>query len=121
MKTLAVLLLLCTPAVAQEDNGWHFLSQSYGGTISLVKGLTKQECEFMKNRALGRPATDEEKAAAKLLSDRRNEVYKKWRLEHPECENSMGATFSLACVRPFTETYLSTTSSGDIRTAECFR
>jgi hypothetical protein len=40
---------------------WHLLTKSYGGTISLLKNLTKDECEFAKARALHLPATQAEK------------------------------------------------------------
>jgi hypothetical protein len=42
------LSLLATGAWADEDRSWHLLTKSQGGTVSLVKGLTKDECEKMK-------------------------------------------------------------------------
>jgi len=35
-----------------EDRSWHLLTQSYGGTISLLKDLTKHECEVARDLAL---------------------------------------------------------------------
>jgi hypothetical protein len=31
---------------------WHLLTQSYGGTVSLIKDLTKHECEFARDAAI---------------------------------------------------------------------
>ena len=35
-----------------EDRSWHLLTQSEGGTVSLLKDLTKHECEFARDRVL---------------------------------------------------------------------
>ena len=50
----------CNLALA-PDRSWHLLTQSYGGTVSLIRDLTKHECEFARARALHLPATDAEK------------------------------------------------------------
>jgi hypothetical protein len=62
-----VLALMSTMAAVADppDHSWHVLCITNGGTISLLKGLTKHEAEFTHDRALGLPATAEEKAAAK--------------------------------------------------------
>lgn len=44
------------------DN-WHLLTQTEGGQMQLTKNLSQHECEFMRARALGEPATDAEKMA----------------------------------------------------------
>lgn len=31
----------------KPDANWHLLTQSYGGTVSLLKGLTKPECDHV--------------------------------------------------------------------------
>jgi hypothetical protein len=36
---------------------WHLLTQSYGGTVSLLKDLDQHECEFARGRALGNVPT----------------------------------------------------------------
>lgn len=69
-----VLLLVSASGASAQDRtvlasevapvaNWHLFTQSYGGTVSLLHGLTKHACEFAMNRVLGRPATDDEKAA----------------------------------------------------------
>lgn len=65
---LAVLAMV-SPAWGQEDRSWHLLTQSEGGSVSLLKDLTKHECEFARHRALRQPATDQEVATEKKRSD----------------------------------------------------
>jgi hypothetical protein len=62
----------CVPTVpapgtipAVGDRSWHLLTQTYGGTITLLRDLTKHECEFAMHRAKGEPATEEEIIAAR--------------------------------------------------------
>lgn len=50
--------------VSELERNWHLLTISYGGTVSLVKDITKHECEFAMHRVKGEPATEEEVAAA---------------------------------------------------------
>lgn len=62
MRLIVVVTAMATlieTAIAQ-DTSWHLLSTSYGGTVSLVKNLTRSECDFMRARLLGMPATVEE-------------------------------------------------------------
>jgi hypothetical protein len=40
------------PPHAEPDSSWHLLTISNGGTVSLIKGLTKKECDEAANRAL---------------------------------------------------------------------
>ena len=42
--TLAALLIGAAQAKADEAN-WHLLTQSHGGTVSLIHGLTKLQCD----------------------------------------------------------------------------
>lgn len=58
----ACMTPICAPAV--PDRSWHFFSQSSQGVINLLHDMTKDECEFVLNRALNRPATKEEKEQA---------------------------------------------------------
>lgn len=51
-------------ASSPEDRSWHLMSVTYGGTVTLLKGLTHHEAEFMRDRLLGLPATAKEKAKA---------------------------------------------------------
>jgi hypothetical protein len=75
---LAVALLVATtpaladtcctePVTATEatSGDLHLLIVKSDGTLQLWRGLSDYECEFMKARSLGLPATDEEKAEAK--------------------------------------------------------
>lgn len=110
-------------AIPAELPNWHFLSQSYGGTISLVKGLTKSECEFMENRAKGRPATSDEKAAQVQVDAKRELHFKQetadYETKHPGCKY---AEFKQGC--PIEGWVVGTTTlygPGDIKTAECFQ
>ena len=54
MKTTIMILVLAltTPVLADEAN-WHLVTKSYGGTVSLIKGLTKKECEEMRHHIGG--------------------------------------------------------------------
>lgn len=47
---------------------WTLYTQTYGGRIGVVHGLTKDLCEIRRKQALGEPATAEEKAAAKMFA-----------------------------------------------------
>lgn len=39
----------CTnPCPPDATRSWHLLTQSYGGTVSLLKDLTKHECETLE-------------------------------------------------------------------------
>lgn len=33
----------------QEPTNWHLMTKSRGGTVSLIKGITKKECEIMRH------------------------------------------------------------------------
>lgn len=52
-----------------EDRSWHLMSVTYGGTVTLLKGLTHHEAEFMYDRLMGLPAAATEKEAAKEKAD----------------------------------------------------
>lgn len=39
--------------VVYEPANWHLLTQSYGGTVSLLHGLTKRVCEETRSRMTG--------------------------------------------------------------------
>lgn len=36
------------PSLPMPDRSWRLLTQSYGGTVSLLKDLTKHECETLE-------------------------------------------------------------------------
>jgi hypothetical protein len=110
MKTIVVMLLTITTATAQEDRSWHFLSQTYGGTISLLKDLTKHECDFLYARAYHQPTTDEEKEAAELLRQRQ-------KVAKDKCFATPGIVSIECSYSP--QAYMVT--SGDIKSAECFQ
>jgi hypothetical protein len=100
---------------------WHLLTKSRGGTISLLKNLTKDECEFARNRALGYPATEAEKKAKKEAEKKREEAL-------AECESHLkpsNGRGSLPCGNDWIwangwATFGNIASAGDIETAECF-
>lgn len=91
-----------------EQNTWHLLTQTYGGTMQLVKHLSKHECEFMRARALGEPATPaEEKEAAKAQED------------YQKCLKARAPITGIYCIIPAAR--ITGVSAGDIKTAECFK
>lgn len=57
--------------ITAEESNWKLLTVAKSGAVSLIKGLTKNEAEFARCRALGLPATPEEK-------ERADDVYRKW-------------------------------------------
>jgi|SRR6202035_873404 len=118
LKTISLLLAMSLPARA-DDASWHFLSQTYGGTISLIKNLTKTECDFLYDRAMHLPATDDERDAAKRLDKERQEAREKFDKEHPG-KGDIGDLLG-AITRNIEQTQSYMITSGDIKTAECFR
>jgi hypothetical protein len=56
-------LITSVSAFADEDRSWHLLTQSRGGTVSLLRDLTKNECDYARARMLGLPATEAEQEA----------------------------------------------------------
>lgn len=114
------------PAAADQAN-WHIMTMSHGGTVSLVKNLTKHECEFMRARSLGLPATEEEERAEKERSrilyeapcppdHALLETWREWQMNHPAaqgCRLESGGSFGWGGGTPI--------NNGDIKTAECFK
>jgi hypothetical protein len=50
-----------------EDHSWHLLQRQRDGLIrSIERGLTKHECDFMAARAMGLPATEDEREIAAM-------------------------------------------------------
>jgi hypothetical protein len=98
-KTLVAEEVTCGNCPHIPADHWHLLTRSFGGTVSLIKNLTKEECEFARNRSLRLPATEEEK---KSVMDMRRE----WYNNHPEGSSYMGESHLVL--------------NGDIATAECF-
>lgn len=77
-------------SASEEDRSWHLLQKQYDGLIRSVQhGFTKHECEFAKARAMGLPATEEEKAAVKKTIDDTAARYetsrKEWEMKYPGC------------------------------------
>src|ERR1700722_5251242 len=144
---LAVLLLCgaanaqtirqdCTPAnpcTSADDRSWHLLTITEGGTVTLLKELTKHECEFAMHRARGEPATDEEKETARVREEARSkrdgqpcppdnatkDDWLLWQKAHPAAQGcvsqdglgstSWGGSYTFV-IRP-----------GTIKSAECFQ
>ena len=104
----AILVALIVPsvAIADEDHSWHLLTQTYGGTVTLLKDLTKHECEFVRARALGLPATPEEEEA------KRNAALKaEW--EERKAKHPLGLLGAPSSGHLIT--------NNDIKSAECFQ
>ena len=153
--TIAIMtLLLASPAWAvpqcgaPDDNGgsctsdpanWYLLTKSRGGTISLIKGLTEKECGFTESSAMGRPATDNEKEAARLRQEEDARLYaernpkcpgvdgdateqqwKEWRDVH---SNASGCTTSNGSMtwNWSPESFSTSPQPSDIVSAECFQ
>jgi hypothetical protein len=120
----------CEAERAQMGNtSWHFLSQTYGGTFSLIKNLTKKECDFIYNRAKHLPATPDEieaaQRAAVLAKASRERADQEIKLKYPECFKDNGSR-DLTNYKCFGGTLQVDTSgytitSDDIKTAECFQ
>ena len=151
--TIAIMaLLLASPAWAEgitlnyaqecpnaEPSNWHLLTKSHSGTVSLIKGLTEKECRFMENRAMERPATDEEKEverkrqeeAARIYAeqhprcpgvdgDATQQQWKEWRDVHPNVSGCTTNNGSIVWGGTTGYTYSSPQPS-DIVSAECFQ
>lgn len=58
------VVIKASPIGDGVDRSWHLMSVTYGGTVTLLKGLTHHEAEFMYDRLMGLPATEAEKAKA---------------------------------------------------------
>jgi hypothetical protein len=111
---------------SDSDRSWHLLTQSEGGTVSLLKDLTKHECEFAMHRTKGEPATDEEVAAEKKRDDAR------WAEAQDMCANPKkyehtGGSIGAGCDSSGKATGYNyggigrVVQPGDIRSAECFQ
>lgn len=135
VKHIAILttLALTTPALADPAlSTWHLLTQTESGSMQLQKGLTQHECEFMKHRALGQPATDEEIAAEKariaeqmrLADEYRHKKEAECRVKHPDVPGDKNCVLS---VEGDKSAYVYGISGlvhminpSDIKSAECF-
>jgi hypothetical protein len=91
---------VCMVPCPLSDRSWHLLTQTEGGTVSLLKDLTKHECEFAMHRARGEPATEAEIAAAKERGRKRAEA-------NARLSGSSGDGHYIL--------------PGDIKSAECFQ
>jgi hypothetical protein len=108
--------------IVSEDRSWHLLTQTYGGTVSLLKDLTQHECEFAMHRAKGEPATGEERAAEAARIKHIQDDYADWKhrcktgqfsIEFGDCEGNGGGFYS--------SNEMHTIGPGDIKSAECFQ
>jgi len=87
---LFVFLTLFASAQAHEAQDWMLLTQSYGGTVSLNKQLTKDECEKLRRTVLREddlPLVESE--YDRLISIEWDRYYSAvaWRDAHPQCKN----------------------------------
>ena len=116
---IAALLACAANASAQvpEDHSWHLLTQSYGGSISLIKGLTKHECEVAHDRALRIDEMNAELARNDVPcpKDDSKEGWAAWQKAHwgaTGCRTPDGGSVGWG---------LHQVSNGDIKSAECFQ
>ncbi|KKL95401.1 hypothetical protein LCGC14_1854960 [marine sediment metagenome] len=131
---LAVVFFGDAAGHEQENDPWReawvLFTQTEGGNISMTRGLTEYECEFARNRALGLPATDEERQNFKAAINAINERRETW-AEENNCRAGGGSTSAEShvtddgrCVFGFDLAYLGTgmfiISEWDIKRAECF-
>lgn len=115
---ITIMLLASTAAHPEEDRGWHLLTQANSGAVSLLKDLTKRECEFAANRLLGLPATDGEREAMRQQDEARKAARDEHRRAYPECYLSDQVLNLTQCVFLFPSGIV---SHSDTKTAECFR
>jgi hypothetical protein len=110
-----------TPSGMVGDTSWHLLTQSRGGTVSLIKDLTKEACEFSRKRVLGLPATPQEEAdQIARYKARREEADRLCQIHSDDymvfqCTPDGHAKFFWA------ESFGGMASAGDIILAECFQ
>jgi hypothetical protein len=127
LAAFAVHWFLANPASAQDAN-WHLLTQSYGGTVSILHGLTHDACEFARKRLRGLPATPEEEAADKAANDRMLDGAKKACAEADDGWQSTSPISGVYCEKhsPVSWSWSgggggSVISPGDNKSAECFQ
>lgn len=109
---------------APLDRSWHLLTITYGGTVTLLKDLTKHECEFVMHRAKGEPATEEEITAAKARAERiaKEGALCQGKPNGPLYPESAGGSPYCLEGSPITiGTSTRMTMPGDIKSAECFQ
>lgn len=127
LATTLSALIFTTSALHAEPNNWHLLSQSRSGTVSIQHGLSESACQFARNRLLGRPATDEEKAVEQKRYDARRDRAAKYCASGRK-EKSLFADENATCgPNGEVQSYggnaggMRFTSPGDIISAECFQ
>ena len=111
------LLTFAGSASAQEDRSWHLLTQTRGGTVSVVGHLTQHECDVSRLHLLNQPATDEEKETARQASE------KMFAAANQQCATS-GSDAYVHCKDGKASsivTQMGTVDPGDIKSAECFQ
>lgn len=90
MKRFIILAaVMLSPVAASADDGreWHLLQrQADGGVASVIRGLTKAECEFAKNRIEGNPATPADQQKAEDMKNAQMQRASEWMKAHPDCD-----------------------------------
>lgn len=134
MRTiLALAVALIAASAHADDTSWHLMTQTESGTVTLVKNLSKHECDFMMHRARGEPATPAEWAAQKSRRDTYDAGWKKWAADN-KCDPAGNAGTSSAsfkasngtCFRggEFSDSgvdFFHIVQPSDIKSAECFQ
>jgi hypothetical protein len=105
----------------QVPSNWHLLTQSRGGTVSLIKDLTKEACEYSRKRVLGLPATPQEEAdQIARYKARRDEADRLCRI-HSDDYTVFQCTPDGHAISSGAVSSWGMTSAGDIKSAECFQ
>lgn len=115
----------CMPAGHEAPNTWHLLTRSRAGTVSLLKSLTKAECEFTRKRLLGLPATvEEERTKAAHDKELRDKVIDFCKA-HAGGAGSVNPAVQATCDKDGSPNNWSwpggVTQGSDIEYAECFQ
>lgn len=114
---------------------YHLLTVSYGGAVSLIKGLSEKECKFSRARLLGLPATPEEEKAKNEADEKASRDY--WEQIMPACPAATDDPWRVAwlsshpiaqgCIEPDGTqiewgegAHVHAPEQGDIKSAECF-
>jgi len=114
-------ILACAP----DNATYMFYTQTYGGTVQMLRHLTKEACDIAMNRALGRPATPEEKAQAVQRKYNAQQDELAWYDAHPKEKAARDEELARGGLVPKTTIGVAGTSyeikaPTDISHAECF-
>jgi hypothetical protein len=109
------------PAV-KPLNTWNLVIVSLDGSVQLFRQLTYNQCKFVSNRVLGKPATPQERAKERAETWKKVMGDEEWFEKHPGCsandrKDKKPGCFDLPDVSPTATTF----TNKSARTAECFQ